>query len=95
MPLQDYTPAELAPRNLTKEQVDDPTLVFDELFDSLYLPQCREALWDLFTVCVTGRFTEQSPTDRENVVHIYKKLEKLVEAAHILHVRNKSQSVSK
>jgi hypothetical protein len=88
MPLSDYSPAELEPRHLTKEEIEVPHEVIADIFNCWHLPQLRDELWDWFKVTVAGNFHTEPPKSRSNFTQLFEKLQRLVEAAHILHVRN-------
>ena len=85
MPLSDYPSRELEPRKLTEEEVKDPYMVIDELFDFAYLPRIRDIYWDWLKATVTKTYDTLSKKEREDMVILYEKLEKLVEAVHVLH----------
>ncbi len=70
---------------LSKQEVDNPYLVIEELFDFAHLPDVREMLWDWLKTTVTGSFHKTlSSADRHVMIALYEKMEKLTEAAHIL-----------
>jgi len=76
---------------LNKEEIDDPSLVIAELFDLAHLPQVREILWDWLKATVTGSYPKSlSSKERTAIILLYEKVEKLVEAAHIMHERKRS-----
>lgn len=90
MSIQDYPAAELEPRKLSKEEIANPYEVIGELFSYGNLPQLREALWEWLKLTVSGSYHHESRRDRANMLHLYEKMEKLIEAVHIIHQRNKS-----
>ncbi|WP_216823582.1 HEPN domain-containing protein, partial [Niastella vici] len=54
------------------------------------LPRIRELLWEFFKTTVIGNYTHDlHRRDRELLVTIYEKIEKLVEAAHIINEKQK------
>jgi HEPN domain-containing protein len=78
------------PCRLSGEEVNDPYLVLDQLFDFAHLPQVRGFLWDWLRLTVTGGYNRKAGfRSRSSVLITYEFMEKLVEAAHILHVRRK------
>lgn len=85
MPLSEFPSRELEPRKLNPEQVDNPIQVLHALFDFAHLPQIREMLWDMFRAVVTGSFGTLSQEEKNDILYFYEQLEKLVEAAHLLH----------
>jgi hypothetical protein len=92
MPLQDYPSRELEPRKLSREEVEDPLLVISDFFTYAHLPEIREQLWEMLKTTVTGGYCHVlNRRERADLVHFYEKLEKLIEAAHLLH-RNTAAS---
>src|ERR1700712_2601286 len=82
----EYPAWELRPRKLSEEETADPYLVLDEFFDAARLPQVRDKLWDWLDTTVTGKFSKE--LGRKQRVHLllfYTQIEKLIEAAHVLH----------
>lgn len=70
---------------LNKEEIANPNLVFDELFDFAHLPDVRELLWEWLKTTVTGSYNKTlTAREREAIIILYEKMEKLVEAAHVL-----------
>ncbi|MBL7735945.1 MAG: hypothetical protein JNL51_10825 [Chitinophagaceae bacterium] len=91
MSLRDYSPFELEPRKLSKEEIENPYEVIHNLFDFAELPFIREQLWELLKLTISGSYHKQSRSDRANLLFFYEKLETLVEAAHIIHQRTKKR----
>lgn len=85
MPLPDYPSREMEPRKLTAEQVANPMLVVHALFDFAHLPQLREMLWHLLRAVVTGSYASLPQDEKNDLLYFYEQLEKLMEAAHLLH----------
>jgi HEPN domain-containing protein len=78
------------PCRLSGEELNDPYLVLDQLFDFAHLPQVRGFLWDWLRLTVTGGYNRKAGfRARSSVLIMYEFMEKLVEAAHILYVRRK------
>ncbi len=70
---------------LNAAETKEPMLVIDELFDFADLPDVRELLWSWLKVTVTGTYhKELSSSERSAIVSLYEKLEKLVEASHVM-----------
>lgn len=89
MPLHDYAPRELEPRNLGDDEIGNPLLVMHELFSFGHLPEIRELLWTSFKTMIAGNYaTSLTADERNELVYFYEQLEKLVEAAHLMHTRN-------
>ena len=89
MSIHDYPPAELEPRHLTKEEIEDPYQVIHGFFDYAHLPQVREHLWEWLKLTVSGNYHNISRTKRSNLLYFYDKIEVLVESVHILHRQGK------
>jgi HEPN domain-containing protein len=78
------------PQNLTQVEIDNPHQVIYELFDFAHLPRIRELLWEFFKTAVTGNYSHDlHRRERELLVTMYEKIEKLVEAAHIINEKQK------
>lgn len=89
MPLSDYPYWELKPRKLTKEEMENPMQVLHDFYSYSHLPAIREQLWELLRATVTGNYCS-SLTRRErcDLLFFYEKLEKVIEATHVLTVQN-------
>jgi hypothetical protein len=85
MSIHEYPPAELEPRKLSKEEIEDPYQVIYELFDYAHLPQIRESIWEWLKATTSGNYHKLSVSERGNLLYLYEKIEKLIEAAHIIH----------
>jgi hypothetical protein len=71
---------------LSKAEMNDPTLVIDELFDFADLQDVRELLWGWLKTTVTGTYHKDlSASERYAIIALYEKMEKLVEAVHVIH----------
>jgi hypothetical protein len=75
--------------------------VIDELFDFADLHDVRALLWSWLKTTVTGTYHKDlSATERSAIITLYEKLEKLVEAAHVMHesredhAKRKSEEIS-
>jgi hypothetical protein len=83
----------IPPQKLTAAEIANPHQVIYELFDFAHLLRIRELLWEFFKTAVIGNYTHDlRRRDRELLVTVYEKIEKLVEAAHII---NQKQKLSK
>jgi hypothetical protein len=92
MALQDYPPSELQPRQLSREQTEDPMLVIQDFFEYDQLPEIRQQLWDMLKTAATGNYCKTlSRRERSDLFYFYEQLVKLVEAAHLLY-RNAKKS---
>jgi len=79
----------IAPQQLTENEIADPQLVIDDLFDFAHLPDIRELLWDWLKVTVTGTYHKDlSASERSAILTLYEKMNRLVEAAHVIHTRS-------
>ena len=89
MPLIEYPDYEFNPRTLSKEEVDNPEIVLDGLFDFAHLPQIRELMREFLKTTVCGSWDILRPSERADILYFYEKLEKLVEASHLIYNRGK------
>lgn len=81
---------------LTNEELANPYLVIEELFDFAHLPDVRELLWEWLKATVTGSYHRTlSANEQEAIIILFEKLDKLVEAAHKLHETNKNAARKK
>lgn len=85
MPLSDYPAAELAPRHLTKDEIENPYEVINDLFQLGHLPQIRQDLWELFKTSIIGNFKSLPHRDRSDMVLFYERLQKLIEVVHLIY----------
>lgn len=70
---------------LSEEEIADPEMVIEELFDFADLQQVRGMLWNWLKATVTGGYPEDlDKEERNEIILLYEKIEKLVEAAHVL-----------
>ncbi|GAC1395356.1 MAG: hypothetical protein NVSMB63_15480 [Sediminibacterium sp.] len=96
MPLVQYPEWESLSRKLSKKETEDPYLVIHELFDFAHLPDARNLLWEWLKCTVNGNFSEALDTrERSSILFMYEKIEKLVEAAHLLHLEHEKQTKKK
>ena len=90
MPVQDDLPRKKHFHQLNEQEIANPYLVIDELFDFAHLPDVRELLWEWLKTTVTGSYHKNlSHNERYAMLTLYEKIEKLVEAVHILHERDR------
>jgi hypothetical protein len=92
MSLTDYPAHEWMPRNLSKEEIQNPYGVIYAFFDYANLPRIRQMLWEWLKITINENWHTLSNEQRADALYFYEKLEKLVEAAHLIHrnVNNKS-----
>src|SRR6187402_1613697 len=76
---------------LSKQEITDPYLVIDELFDFADLADIKELLWGWLKTTVTATYHKNlSSSERSAIIDLYEKLEKLVEAAQVIHASKKA-----
>src|SRR5690349_24718674 len=80
---------EMKPRRLTLEEIENPDIVFDELFQYASLPELRWYLWEGTKTLVTGNFNTLRTRDRHSLIYFYEQLEKLIEITHVLYEQKK------
>ncbi|MDZ4072362.1 MAG: hypothetical protein U1C70_11105 [Sediminibacterium sp.] len=91
MQQSEYPEWEMQSRLLNKEEVADPTIVLDEVFDYAHLPEWRSLLWEWLKITVSGAYnTESADYDRYSILFTYEKLQKLIEAAHLIYVQQEA-----
>ncbi len=91
MKQSEYPEWEMQPRLLNKEEVTDPGIVLDEVFDYAHLPEWRSLLWEWLKITVSGTYnTESAEYDRSSILYMYEKLQKLIEAAHLMYVQQEA-----
>src|SRR5689334_12000445 len=70
---------------LSSDEIENPYLVLENLFDYAHLPQVREIFWNSFKATITGSYPKKlSWNERNEIVCLYEYIEKLIEAAHLL-----------
>jgi len=92
MPLQDYPSWELKPRKLSREERENPLEVVRDFFSYGHLPEIREQLWELLKTTVTGNYSKMlTRQERSNMLYFYERLEKLIEAVHMISQEEEKQ----
>lgn len=95
MHYDDYHEAwEMNPRKLSTEEIENPGKVIEDFFKVSHLPGMRSSLWELMKTMVTGTFSNLKSRERARLIYFYEQVEKLIEAAHVLHEKNKGLSPS-
>jgi HEPN domain-containing protein len=91
MRVKDFNKWDMQPRLLTEEEIADPMMVVNEVFDYAHLPDLRNTLWEWLKTTISGNFNKSSLhfRDRESLIAFYEMMEKLLEAAHLLLVTKK------
>lgn len=91
MKQSEYPEWEMQSRLLNKEEVADPNIVLDEVFDYAHLPEWRSLLWEWLKITVSGTYnTESAEYDRYSILYTYEKLQKLIEAAHLIYAQKET-----
>jgi len=78
---------------LNADEIANPLSVIQGFFSFAHLPEVREMLWLSFKTNVTGTFPQEealNPKDRYYIVLLHEQLERLVEAAHLINEKRKS-----
>jgi hypothetical protein len=79
---------------LTDEEINDPYLVIEDVFQFGHLPDLREMLWNSFKSNITGTYhKELTRKERNEIVYLYEYMERLVEAAHIINESRKTTDI--
>lgn len=78
---------------LSLEECADPQRVISELFLDLGLPIVKQYMWEGLKATVSGTFHHLSKRERELYMILYEHLERLVEAAHVLHENVRSKDL--
>jgi hypothetical protein len=76
---------------LSPEEHADPSRVISELFLDLGLPIVKQYMWEGLKATVSGTFHHLSKRERELYLILYEHLERLVEAAHIIHEQKRAE----
>jgi len=85
-----YTEADFQPHHLTEKEIADPRLVFYDVFDFEHLPGIRNLLWDWLKATVIGNYNrELDKRERHIIILTYEKLQRMIEAAHIMNEQYK------
>lgn len=75
---------------LSYEELVNPLLVIDRLFDFGKIDEIRELLWLSFRATIIGDYPKKlTRNQRNDIVSLYEFIEKLVEAAHLIYVDKK------
>jgi len=85
MPLTSYPEHVFMPRELSEEEIKDPTLLIARFFDFMHLPQHRETNREIRNALVTGNFCNLSTQEKADILLSFDWLEKIVEVAHIIY----------
>jgi hypothetical protein len=92
MLLTSFPTHELLPHGLTREELADPYSVIDDFFSCYHLPQVRQEHKELLRTLVTGRYNHSlDRKERSDLVYYHERLEKVIEAIHIIHEQRQKQ----
>ena len=80
---------------LDEAEIADPHLAIDEFFDFSHLDDARNLLWEWMKATISGQFASLEPEEKEAIIVLYEKTEKLMEAAYALHTGKKPPSAKK
>ncbi len=67
---------------VTEKQSHDGKISPEQFFDYYSHQGATEMLWKWFTATVSDGFSELSPLEKENIITLYERLNKLVEGLH-------------
>ena len=97
MAAQNYNKWDGQPRLLSDEEIAEPMKVIHEVFDYAHLPDLRNTLWEWLKTTISGNFNKGSLhyKDRESLLAFYEKMQKLLEASHLLLVARNLTAPSK
>lgn len=88
----DYPDHAFLPTLLSKKEIQDPHKVIDDLFSCFHLPNVRELLRETLDTLVTGSFSKNTTrVEKTDMVMLLRKIEKLVEATHLLYEQKKGK----
>jgi hypothetical protein len=87
-----YPEWDMYSRLLTNKEHADPNLVLEELFDFAHLPEWRNILWDWLKITVSGSYNTETttPSERASILFVYEKLQRLIEASHLIHLQQQA-----
>lgn len=97
MKANDFNRWDQQPRILTDKEIAEPMIVVNEVFDYAHLPDLRNTLWEWLKTTVSGNFNKKSLhyKDRESLLAFYEKIQKLLEASHLLLVAQRLTTPAK
>jgi len=89
MALKDYRAAQLEPQKLSNEEIANPVQVIHQFFFDDHFPEVKNQLWNLLKIAATGNYGKSlTRSERSDLFYFYERLEKLVEAVHLIHMAN-------
>lgn len=74
-------------RRLAADELKDPRLVLARFFDYASIDQQREQLWVWLKTLVAGSYSSKLLTKKQryDLLYFYEQLQRLIEAAHLIH----------
>jgi hypothetical protein len=86
MELDHFPPSEFESRNLTKEEIANPYLLIQELFQYGHLPEIRDQLWTILSTCVAGDYCSTlNDRERSNLVYFLHLTGRVFEALYLIY----------
>jgi hypothetical protein len=81
------------PLRLSKKDIHNPHRVFEDFFDNYHLQDVRHITWKWLAAVISSPGSiSDDPLERSNDIFFYEKIEKLIEAALVIHRRARSKS---
>jgi len=79
------------PIRLSIQERIHPIIIFNEFFTDYHLSDLRHNLWEIVQACITSDNPYfDDPAKRADLFMFYERIEGLLEAAHIFHLRDKA-----
>ncbi len=80
------------PYHLEPEEIKNPHLVIHRFFDYANIHQQRRHLWDWLRTTVSGSYCspQLARDQRSDMLYFYEHLQRLIEAAHLIHLQQKT-----
>lgn len=84
-PCQPQTIATYIGLRLSPEEIENPFLSIEHLFEEMDLSTIKQILWEFLKAAVTSNHNKYlSKRDRREILYLYEHLERLLEAAHLI-----------
>lgn len=80
---------------LNAEEIHDPYAVLGQFFSTYHLKDLREVLWEWLSSALGNNGSYETRLDRSNLLFLYESLEKMAEAAYVIHRRSSRKTKSK
>jgi hypothetical protein len=77
------------PRHLRQEEINNPLLVIDRFFDYANIHVHRKNMWEWIKITVSGTYSTNllSKEQRYDITYLYEHITRLIEAAHLIHLK--------